>query len=129
MVNSQVPKIIVNDNSDIELTVQVAGLMQETTVEIYGYVTQNDGTNVAYASFREPKVVLKPDKDGVDMVTVTMSHDELTLTPQVPVTVVTWVSETWPSLLRPDAGPETSEGSKPSWTIIPASSDKPANWP
>lgn len=120
MVNSQVPKIILNDDNDVELTVQVVGLMQKKTVEIYGYITQNDGANTAYASFRDSQVVLKPDGSGVARVTLVVPHDKLTLTLGVPVTVVTWVSEIWPSMLTADKNP--SGGFERSWTAQD-------NWP
>src|SRR5260370_18270680 len=127
MVNSEVPKVELNDNGDIVLTVQLVGVAGGKPVEICGFITQNSG---AYISFRETRKVPKADSDGAVAeatsegavpeatsegvkLPVTVPSKNL-ISADEPVTVVTWVSEVWPSMLKPD----TDTGKiKPTWII------------
>jgi hypothetical protein len=120
-VNSQVPEIKLNEHDDVEVTVQLAGFPAEKSIDVYGYITQNSG---AFGGFRETRRVPAADDKGVAKITLTIPAEKLKLTAGEPVTVVTWVSEVWPSMLTPDLPNETS-GGKPSWTINQAVSD---NW-
>ena len=116
MVNSQVPKVIINDANNIEITVRVGGLMQAKSLEVSGYITQNTGDTAAFASFRESHD-FQPDSTGAAEVQVIVTSDQLRLTVGEPLTVITSASEIWPSMLPADPDPNTSGGFKPSWTI------------
>src|SRR5260370_8680415 len=114
MVNSEVPKVELNDNGDIVLTVQLVGFAEGKPVEISGYITQNSG---AYISFRETRKVPKADSDGaVSTATsespspqatsegvklpVTVPSKNL-ISADEPLTLATWASEGCPSLFQP----------------------------
>ena len=114
MVNSQVPKVIINSDGDIDITVQVVGFEHGKSVEVYGYVTQDSGY---FASFRETRDFVPDPTTGVAKTQVTVSSDKLKLAEGVPVTVVTSVSEIWPSMLTSDPQDSTTGVSKPSWTV------------
>lgn len=118
MVNSQVPKVVLNMDGNIVLTVQVVGFPAGKSVDVYGYVTQPTG---AFASFRETQVTLAadPDTDACSL-TVTVPAD---LDPGQPVTVLTWVSEFWPSTLI--AAEASATGNiKAEWAIDQAATDR-----
>jgi hypothetical protein len=118
MVNSQVPKVVLNVDGSIVLTVQVVGFPAGKSVEVYGYVTQPTG---AFASFRGTQVIPAADPDtGASSLTVTVPAD---LDAGQPVTVLTWVSEFWPSMLIPVATSDT-EGTKAEWAIDQAATDR-----
>lgn len=122
MVLSQVPKIELTENGNVKLIVEIAGLRDEKSVEISGYVTQNDADKGVFASFREAHVVVKPDASGVAETPVIVPHDQLKLMVDRPVTVVTWVSEIWPSVLTPNLDREAAGKARQSWTINQAAS-------
>jgi hypothetical protein len=113
MVHSLVPKVeqLIDDDS-IVLTIQVAGYMEGKSVEIYGYVTQDNG---AFARFSEIQKVGAVDAAGVAQQTVIVPASELTLAEDQPVTIVTWVSEVWPSVL--DVDPSKRPGIKAAWKV------------
>jgi hypothetical protein len=116
-VHSQVPKVEVkNDDDNIVLTVQVVGFAEGKSVEISGYVTQNSG---AYASFRETREIPKANSEGAAELEVTVPWEKLKLAEE-PVTVVTWVSEVWPSILKVGT---PAGGFKAAWEIDPAATD------
>ena len=111
MPRSQVPQVEVKNNDDVDITVQVVGFTEGMPVEVYGYLTQDNGT---YGSFRVTQNVPQADGAGVATILVTVSPQQLKLAVGEPVTVVTWVSEVWPSMLT-TAAPDT--GFKAAWTI------------
>ena len=119
MVNSEVTKVEVKrDDGSTELTVQVVGYTAGKSVDVYGYVSQPSG---AFASFRETQVIPATDPDtGACNLTVTVPAD---LDAGQPVTVLTWVSEFWPSMLT---AAETSETAniKAEWVIDQAATDR-----
>jgi hypothetical protein len=112
MVNSQVPKVEQRINGDTELTVQVVGFGEGKRVEVYGYITQDNGL---FARFSGTKTVPAIQPDGSARFTVTVPADQMKLTAGEPVTVLTWVSDIWPSMLVPDP-PPTDEFTA-SWKI------------
>jgi hypothetical protein len=121
MFTSQVPKIELNNDGSIDLTVQVAGFAEGKSVELYGYVTQPSG---AFASFRETQEIPRADPaTGASYLTVTVPADQLELEAGQPVTVLTRVSEFWPSMLTAVATPETG-GIQAAWAIDPAATDR-----
>lgn len=109
-VNSWVTKVEVKDDDadpSVVLTVHAVGFAEGKPVEVYGYITQNNGTNGAYASFRETLTIPKLDADNAADIPVTVPADKLALVAGKAVTVVTWISEIWPTMLTagsPDAG-------------------------
>ena len=117
MVNSKVPKIVLNFDGSIELTVQVVGFAEGKSVEVYGYVTQPTG---AFASFRENQVIPAADPaTGASEFPVIVPAE---LVAGQPVTVLTWVSEFWPSMLTAVATSET-EKIEAEWAIDQAATD------
>jgi hypothetical protein len=120
MAHSQVPKVVLNSSGNIDLTVQVIGFAIGMSVEIYGYVSQDGG---AFASFRENRKVPPPDPDGIPRFKITIKPNELQLTEGQPVTVLTWVSEFWPSMLIVDES-NTTPGVEAAWAIDQAASDR-----
>jgi hypothetical protein len=122
-VHSKVPNVEVNksDGSTV-LTVQVVGFAEGKSVDVYGYVTQPTG---AYASFRETQDIPKADPvTGAAELTVTVPADQLTLDAEQPVTVLTWVSEFWPSMLTAAAATSETGETKAEWAIDEAASDR-----
>jgi hypothetical protein len=99
MVNSQVPKVQKAKDGSTELTVQLVGFMTGKPVEIYGYVKQDSGPSARFRVYRE---VPKTDEQDSADVLVTVPAGKLDLQPNEPVTVITWVSEIWPSVLTVD---------------------------
>ena len=89
-VNSNVPKIVCDGDNTV-LTVHAAGFTEGKPVEVYGFVTQDSG---AYATFSKTSTI--PASGDVE---VPIPSGQLNLKPGEPVTVVTWVSEVWPSML------------------------------
>ena len=118
MVNSQVPKVQLTLDGKIVLTVQVAGFAEGKSVEISGYLTQDVGV---YASFHVTRDLPKPNA-GVAEVEVPLSSKELELDETKPVTVVTSVSEVWPSMLT--VATSTSNGFKTEWEIDTAATER-----
>jgi hypothetical protein len=126
-VNSQVTNVGVkrNDSSTV-LTVQVVGFADGKSVEVYGYVTQPSG---AFASFRETQDIPKADPaTGASDLTVTVPAEKLQLEAGQPVTVLTWVSEFWPSMLTAVATSETGE-IQTAWAIDQAATDRWRSYP
>jgi len=119
MVDSQVPKVELKLDGSTVLTVQVVGFAESKSVDISGYVTQNSG---AYAAFHVTRDLPKPDDQGVAEVEVTLSSTELELAETEPVTIVTWVSEVWPSMLIEDTPASTDF--KAAWKIDQAATDR-----
>jgi len=119
MVNSQVPKVELKLDGSTVLTVRVVGFAESKSVDISGYVTQNSG---AYAAFHITQDLPKPDDEGVAEVEVTLSSTELELEEAEPVTIVTWVSEVWPSMLIEDT--PTSPDLKAAWKIDEAATGR-----
>lgn len=107
-VNSRVPQIVRHADGSIELTVAVAGYKAGKYVEVYGYITQDSGT---FGGFRKDWAVTGLDKDGVAKLTVTIPAGQLTLKDE-PITVLTWISEVWPSMLT-----SATKGNETVWTI------------
>ena len=118
MVNSQVPKVELKLDGSTVLTVRVVGFAESKSVDISGYVTQNSG---AYAAFKVTEDLPKPDEAGVAEVEVTLSSAELELAEAEPVTIVTWVSEVWPSMLIEDT---PTSPDKAAWKIDQAATDR-----
>lgn len=134
MVNSEVTKVEVKrDDGSTELTVQVVGYTAGKSVDVYGYVSQPSG---AFASFRETQEIRKVDSvTGTSDLTVTVTAKKLELDARQPVTVLTWVSEFWPSMLQQAAAtPETGE-IQAAWVIDQEATDRwrsnsaAAGWP
>ena len=105
-------------DGNIVLTVQVVGFPAGKSVDVYGYVTQPTG---AFASFRETQVTSRPiPTRSACSLTVTVPAD---LDPGQPVTVLTWVSEFWPSTLI--AAEASATGNiKAEWAIDQAATDR-----
>jgi hypothetical protein len=126
MVNSEVPQVVLNPDGSVELTVQVAGFAEGKSVEVYGYVTQNSGY---FASFRENRTVPKSDGTGRARLTLLMSPEKIgspekmELKEDEPVTVVTWVSDVWPSILQ-TASPSVNGEFRAKWAIDEAASNQ-----
>jgi hypothetical protein len=105
-------------DGSIDLTVQVVGFAEGKSVDVYGYVTQPTG---AFASFRETQVIPAADPaTGAGSLTVTVPAE---LDPGQPVTVLTWVSEFWPSMLIAADAPAAAN-IKAEWAIDPAATDR-----
>jgi hypothetical protein len=129
MAHSQVPQVVLKENGDIELTVQIVGFTDGMPVEVYGYVSQDSGN---FGSFRENRIVPKPEGTDPAKITVTITPDNLKLTENEPLTVVTWVSEVWPSMLTVDpstAHTSTTGTITAAWSINQAASDSWLNNP
>jgi hypothetical protein len=118
-VHSEVPQAVLNRDGSVELTVQVVGFAEYKSVEVYGYVTQHSGY---FASFRENRTVPEPDGSGRAKLTLLVSPEKFELKEDEPVTVVTWVSEVWPSVLKV-APPSVNGEFQAKWTIDQAASD------
>jgi hypothetical protein len=113
-VNSEVPKVELDDDGNIALTIQVVGFAKGKSVEVYGYLTQPSG---AFASFRETRDIPEADPTkGASELMVTVPREKLKLEAGQPVTVLTWVSEFWPSMLKAVATSETGQ-IRPAWEI------------
>lgn len=117
-VKSQVPTVELQESGAIVVTVQVAGFQVGKCVEVYGYVTQDSG---AFGSFRQTQEVPQPNGKPAPQITVTIPPKTVDLKQGEKVTVVTWVSEIWPSILDPDK--DDHGDYTPSWTIDQAASD------
>jgi len=134
LVHSQVPKVEFTDGDDIKITVEITGLSEKKSVEISGYITQNNlahnngaqdnGGRGVFASFSQSRVVVEPDASGVAEISVVVPGDGLSLMADQPITVITRVSEIWPSVLTPDLRGEVGTF-RQSWTINEAAS---TNW-
>jgi hypothetical protein len=109
-VHSQVIKIIQRDDETIEVHVQTVNFTPGQEVQVSGYLTQGSG---AYAAFNVTKhIPLDP--------TEPVMHVELPATglnAEEDVTVVTWVTEVWPTILGQEISPEyIGKGLKAAWT-------------
>ncbi len=131
-VNSNVPEIVRKSDGNTVLTVKAAGFTAGKPVGVYGYVTQDSG---AFATFSVNTII--PDNAELK---VSIPSGELNLEPKERVTVVTWVSEVWPSMLTAaeatasDTEAETASGTEVEavWKIDEAAAEdwqaKVARW-
>ena len=119
MVNSLVPKAVLNGDGSIDLTVRIAGFQVDYSVEVSGYATQHSGT---FATFSETAKVTPANSPDAFELKVTIPKDKLAnLKVGKPITVVTWVSEVWPSVLIEDKD-AAAEGIR-AWKIDQAAAD------
>ena len=115
-VNSEVPKVQINEKGYIELTVQIVGIPAGKYVDVWGYIAQPGG---GITEFKQERAEIpKPDpKTKASKLTVTLldeTAEELGLNPDADVTVLTWVSYAWPSMLVRDRA--AANGTK-AWKI------------
>jgi hypothetical protein len=111
MPDSLVPKVELTAKDHVELTIQVAGYEEGKYVDVYGYVTQDNGV---YVPFRVSREIPKAESNGTAKLKVLLPQQELQWDTTQPMTVITWVSEVWPSMLTVD--PPSGNG-KTVWTL------------
>jgi hypothetical protein len=110
LAHSQVIRINQRDDDTIAVHVQTANFTPGQEVQVSGYLTQGSG---AYIPFNFTKhIPLDP--------TEPVMHVELpatSLNAEEDVTVVTWVTEVWPTILGQEINPEyVGKGLKAAWT-------------
>jgi hypothetical protein len=87
------------DDDTLVVYVQADNFSPGQEVEVSVYLTQDD----AYAAYNDKKRVPFPDPDNPDQPTVLpVELPKTKLDANKPVTVITRVSEVWPSVLQPD---------------------------
>jgi hypothetical protein len=87
------------DDDTLVVYVQADNFSPGQEVEVSVYLTQDD----AYAAYNDKKRVPFPDPDNPDQPTVLpVELPKTKLNAKKPVTVITRVSEVWPSVLQPD---------------------------
>jgi hypothetical protein len=87
------------DDDTLVVYVQADNFSPGQEVEVSVYLTQDD----AYAAYNDKKRVPFPDPDNPDQPTVLpVELPKTKLNANEPVTVITRVSEVWPSVLQPD---------------------------
>jgi hypothetical protein len=104
MPETNVPEIELGADGQAELTIRIRGYKPGKYIDIYGYVTQLHG---AYVPFRYTGEIPKEDDDGVTLNTYDRGVDlkmpvflgKSELKKEEPITVITWISEVWPSML------------------------------
>jgi hypothetical protein len=111
---SHVTRIDQRDDDTIDVHVETDSFSPGQAVEVSVYLIQGD----TYAAFNDKKHIPYPDSNDANQpAELHVQLPAMTLDAQQQVTVVTRVSEVWPTILSPAINPNyVGKGPKASWT-------------
>jgi hypothetical protein len=107
MPETNVPEIELTADDEAKLTIRIVGFKPGKYVDIYGYVTQSSGVYVPFRFTGEipekdhADVTIDTYKGGVDL-KMPLWQGKSKLKKREHITVITWISEVWPSMLTVD---------------------------